>query len=53
MRIDYEMKKDLDNESPVKSMKTSKKCKNLAELQKKVKVDEKHIYIEKTLFSID
>lgn len=43
------MQKDLDNESPVKSMKTAKKCKNLAELQKKVKVGDKRIYIEKTL----
>ena len=43
------MQKDLDNESPVKSMKTSKKCKNLADLQKKVRVGDKKIYIEKTL----
>uniref|UniRef100_UPI00358F1FFC uncharacterized protein n=1 Tax=Myxine glutinosa TaxID=7769 RepID=UPI00358F1FFC len=49
VRIGHEMQKDLDNESPVKSMKTAKKCKNLAELQKKVKVGDKRIYIEKTL----
>lgn len=30
-------------------MKTSKKCKNLADLQKKVKAGDKRIYIEKTL----
>ena len=49
MRIGYEIQKDLDNESPVKSIKTAKKCKNLAELQKKVKVGDKKIYMEKTL----
>ena len=38
VRIGQEMQKDLDNDSPVKSMKTSKKCKNLADLQKKVRV---------------
>ena len=30
-------------------MKTSKKCKNLADLRKKLKVGDKKIYIEKTL----
>ncbi len=49
VRIGHEMQKDLDNESPVKSMKTSKKCKNLADLQKKVRVGDKKMYIEKTL----
>ena len=49
VRIGKEMQKDLDDESPVKSMKTSKKCKNLAALQKKVKIGDKKVYIEKTL----
>lgn len=31
-----------------KSIKTSKKCRNLASLQKKVKVGDKKLYIEKT-----
>ena len=47
--IGQEIQKDLDGESPVKSMKTSKKCKNLAALQKKVKVGDKKVYIEKTM----
>ncbi len=49
VRIGKEMQKDLDDESPVKSMKTSNKCKNLAALKKKVKVGDKKVYIEKTL----
>lgn len=49
VRIGQEMQKDLDDESPVESMKTSKKCKNLADLQKKVKVGDKKVYIEKTV----
>ena len=49
VRIGHEIQKDLDDESPVTTMKTSKKCRNLADLQKKVKVGDKKIYIEKTL----
>ena len=49
VRVGKEMQKDLDDESPVNSMKTSKKCKNLAALKKKVKVGDKKVYIEKTL----
>ncbi len=49
VRIGKEMQKDLDDESPVKSMKTSNKCKNLAALKKKVKLGDKKVYIEKTL----
>ena len=49
VRIGQEMQKDLDDDSPVKSMKTSKKCKNLADLQKKVRVGDKKVYIEKTV----
>ena len=47
-RIGKEMQTDLDDASPVQSMKTSKKCKNLANLQKKVRVGDKKVYIEKT-----
>ena len=39
VRIGNEIQSDLDNESPVKSMKTSKKCR---------KVGDKKLYIEKT-----
>ena len=49
VRIGKEMQKDLDDESPVKSMKISNKCKNLAALQMKVKIGDKKVYIEKTL----
>lgn len=42
------MQKDLDNESPVKSIKTSQKCRYLANLQKKVNVGDKKVYSKKT-----
>ena len=46
------MQKDLDDESPVKSMKTLNKCKHLAALKKKVKVGDKKVYIERPYSSI-
>ena len=48
VRIGREIQKDLDGASLVKSIKISKKCRNLAALQKKVKVGDKKIYIEKS-----
>lgn len=47
-RIGQEMQTDLDDASPAQSVKPSKKYKNLANLQKKVKVGEQKVYIEKT-----
>ena len=49
VRIGKDIQKDLDDESPVKSMKTSNKGKNLAALKNKVKVRDKKVYIKKTL----
>ena len=49
VKIGKEMQKNLDDESPVKSMKISNKCKNLSCLKKKVQMGSKKVYIEKTL----
>ena len=49
VRIEKEIQNDLDYQSPVKSMKTSNKCKNLAALQKEIKITDKKVCIEKTL----
>lgn len=49
VRTGQEMQKDLGDESPVESMKTYKKCSNLANLQKKVKVEDKKVNTDKTV----